>query len=496
MTRPLQKIAIVQPRQPLPNIIPAELFVMPRYGVPLIATILRNHGYDVTLFVEEIRPIDWEVLWAADMVAFHALSCTVGRMQEIVEKLRSRSSAPIIVGGEHATYLPESVLRFADYAVRREGDETILDLLDALATGRDVATVPGITFHRNGDTVSTPDRPNVTNFDTVVDITTIHGWEEAFKRNGPPWPMMTVQTTRGCPFTCKFCPVEVLLGKGYRKRPVESVIADLKDKLRYARQVMFVDNLFEGDLDHATEILERIVAEDLRPHLTIFCRSSIGKRPDLLRLMKQAGVARIFVGVESLNQESLDSVTKRQSVADIEAAIRAIRDHGITVHATLVMGFDTDTVETLRATRRMLGRWGISQMNVFSLWGFYPRGGERLTPVERLIFKDWAYLNGSYVCHFPLRIRPSALQREIVAAHDDTFDATTQEPGDVPRWSGREGPWRPFYEQIWQAMRPTMIDYLPYLEEIERGYYDADDQLLVEKLSSRPDLDQVRYHLQ
>ena len=496
MSRPIRKIVLVLPQQPLPNIMPPDLVVMPRYGVPLIATILRNKGYDVTLFVEEIRPINWEILYAADVVAFHTLSCTVNRMQRIVEQFRLKSSAPIIVGGEHASYLPQSVLRLADYVVRQEGDETILDLLDALATGRDVATVSGIIFHRDGRTVSTPDRPPVRNLDTVVDIRTIYGWKEAYTRNdGPPYPLMTVQTTRGCLFACKFCPVKVMLGKGYRKRSVDSVIADLRDKLQYSRHVMFVDNLFEGDLKHATEILERIIAERLRPLLTIFCRSSIGKFPELLTLMKRAGVIRIFVGVESLNQESLDSVAKCQNVAEVGAAIRVIRDHGITVHATLVMGFDTDTIASLRATRRMLGEWGVSQMNVFSLWGVYKHDGEQLTPIERVIFKDWEYVNGSYVCHFPLRIKPSALQREIMATHDDTF-SSKQPPGAFPRWSGSEAPWRPICERIWRAMRSTMLQYIAYLEETERGYYDEDDNLLVDKLPSRPDLDWVRYHLQ
>ena len=494
MSLPIRKIALVEPKQPLPSIIPQELIVLPRYGVPLIATILRNQGYEVTLFVEEIHPINWEIMYEADVVAFHTLTCTLGEMERIVKQLRLRSSVPVIVGGEHASYLPENALRLADYVVRKEGDETIVDLLDALASGRDVGTVAGITYRDNGQAVSTPDRPRVRNFETVVDITTIYGWEEAYSKKGPRWPMMTVQTTRGCPFGCKFCPVEVVFGKGYYKRSVDSVIADLRDKLQYSRTVLFVDNLFGGDLQHAREILERIISEKLRPNLTVFCRSSIGKRPEMLKLMKRAGVTRIFVGIESLDQASLDHASKGQSISDIELAVGTIRDHGISVHATMVMGFDTDTLASLQATRGMLGKLGMSQMNVFSLWGYYPNQKDTLTPIERMIFKDWGHLNGSYVCHFPLRIRPSLLQREIVAAHDDTF-STEPSPGDVPRWSGPEGPWRSLYEAIWQTIRPTMVEYIPFLEQIEQGYYDENDNLLVEKLPSRSDLDNVRRHL-
>ena len=359
----------------MPSITPSEQMVLPRYGVPLIASVLKSAGYDVTLFIEEIKPINWEILYAADAVGFHSLTCAVGRTRRIVEQLRLRSRAPVIIGGEQASYLPESVLRFCDYVVRQEGDETILDLIDALKTGRDEATVPGITFHRDGKTVATPDRPPVKNFDTVVDLSTIYGWEQAYKGTPPPHPMMTVQATRGCPFACQFCPVEVMMGRGYRKRSIDSLMVDLRDKLQYSRAVIFVDNLFDGDQAFAKEILNRIIAENLKPQLTIFCRTSIGKNPEMLRLMRKAGVMRIFVGVESLNQESLDSVTKRQSVADIKLAVAEIRRHGISVLSTLIMGFDTDTVESLRATRRMLHEWGLSQMNIFALWGYYPHKG-------------------------------------------------------------------------------------------------------------------------
>ncbi|MFH0965870.1 MAG: radical SAM protein, partial [Planctomycetota bacterium] len=264
---------------------------------------------------------------------------------------------------------------------------------------------------------------------------------------------------------------------------------------QYSRQVIFVDNMFDGDLKHAAALLERIIAEKLKPQMTIFCRSSIGKHPALLKLMKRAGVMRIFMGVESLNQESLDSVTKRQSVAEIQAAVREIRRCGISVLSTLIMGFDTDTVDSLRTTRRMLHELGLSQMNVFALWGFYPHKGVRLTPVERIIFKDWAYLNGSYVCHLPMRVRPSQVQREIMATYEDSF-AADQPHTDYPRWSGRDAPWEPVLREIWRVTRPTMVDYIPFLEETERGLYDDHDNLILDKLPSRPDLDWVRYNMQ
>jgi radical SAM superfamily enzyme YgiQ (UPF0313 family) len=460
---------------------------MPRYGVPLIATILRRHGYDVTLFVEEIHPIDWDIMESADMIGIHALACNVGRLGEIVERVRRKSRAPIIVGGTHGTYFPESVLKYGDYVVRQEGDETIVDLLDALSTGRNPATVAGVTFHRDGATVATPDRPPASRFDTVVELDTIYGWEEFARKTDGPVPIMALQTTRGCPYGCRFCPVTAMFGRGYRKRSPESVIADLRDKLRYGRNIMVVDNLFDADPDHTADLLRLIMKEGLKASLNVFCRSSIRERPDLLKLMRRAGVRTIILGVESLNQESLDGADKGQCVEEVEEAVAAIQKHGISVLASLIMGFDSDTTESLGETRRLLQKWEISQLTIFALWGSYPHQGHRMIPIERVIFKDWSYLNGNFVTHFPLRMKPSTLQREIIRTYDEVLSHDHSARDDA-QGRFRSAETRRFFWKSWQFIRPEMIEYISYLEEVERGYYTANQELQTEKLKDRPDL--------
>jgi len=486
--RTLRKVSIIQAEQPFPNILDRGMVMMPRYGVPLIATILKNAGYETTAFVEDVWPINWSVLSESDVVCFHVLTCAMGRMQRLVEQIRSaRKDVPIIVGGTHATYYPESVLRVADYVVRQEGDETILDLLDAIASGRDPETVQGITFKRDGKTVATPDREPVRNFDTVVDMTTVHGWKELAAKKGPPWPLLTVQSTRGCVYSCRFCPVRTMFGRPYRKRSIESVIADLRDKLQYGKFVMFVDNLFDGDAAHTTKLLERIIEEGLTADYTVFCRSTIREHPELLKLMKRAGVSSIFLGVESLNQESLDDADKRQEVAESAQAVRAIQKAGIRPLTSMIMRFDSDTVESFALTRRMLKKWRIGQMCIFSLWGGYPHDGTLLMPPERWILRDWAYTNGMFVCHFPLRMKPSTLQREIMKTYDEVF-SRGEAVKDLLRGQRERAQWRMFYRMGWRKTRRDVAGYLPYLEEIEKGYYDQDERLVMEKLKDRPDL--------
>ena len=485
---PIRTISIIQAEQPFPNILDRSVVVMPRYGVPLIATILKNAGYDVTTFVEDIWPINWDILARADVVCFHTLTCAMGRMQRLVEQIRFiRPRVPIIVGGTHSTYYPESVLAFCDYVVRQEGDQTILDLLDALATGRDPASVLGVTFHRDGKTIATPDRPPVETFDTVVDMTTVYGWKDLVTKPGLPFPLLTIQSTRGCVYSCRFCPVKTMFGRPYRKRSIDSVVADLRDKLQYGKFVMFVDNLFDGDPKHTAALLQRMIDERLTADYTVFCRSTISKHPDLLRLMKRAGVSSIFLGVESLNQASLDNADKRQKVLDVDLAIHAIRKAGIRPLTSMIMGFDTDTVESFEFTRKMLRKWHIGQMCIFSLWGGYPHDGELLMPPERWILRDWAYTNGMFVCHFPLRMKPSTLQRQIMLTYDEVF-SRRQALRDTLTGYYNQVQWRLFYRMGWRKTRRDVAAYLPYLEELEKPYYDSNENLLVDKLKDRPDL--------
>lgn len=492
---PIRKVCLIQPAHPLPNMVMRSVVIMPRYGTPLIATILRQHGYETTLFCEEIYPINWDMVLEADVIGLHVLVCSTGAAQRIAEKIRFlRPNVPIIVGGTHPTYMPESCLRFADYVVRQEGEETMLDLLDALKTGRDPETVPGLTFYKNGKRVQTPDRPPAKEFNTVVDLSTIYRWEDAYKHDRR-YPLMTIQATRGCPFRCKFCVVATMFSPGYRKRDVDSVVADIKDKVQYSKYVLFVDNNFAADHKYTSQILQRIIDEKIRAEFKVFCRSDIRKRPELIRLMKKAGVSTIFMGIESLNPETLRDLNKRHEVRDVEEAIRLVHKNGIHVQASLMFGLDTDTKESVRETVQLLMNWDIGQVCIFAFWGIFPEQGEPPIPANRWIFKDWAYGNGNFVTHFPLRMKPSTLQREIMNAYEKILKRRWALL-DLLKGRYKKAIWRMLFRTAWRSTKPFVLGYIPYLEETEKGYYDENENLQIDRLDARPDLPWVLHNLQ
>src|SRR5207247_2855924 len=138
--------------------------VMLVFGTMLSGSILHQHGDEVKIFEERLWDMDWDFILSSDAIGFYTMSCTVRRVMEHRPRIRAHNPAiPIFTGGTHPSELPEDTLRYVDFVVRKEGDETVLDLLDALQTGRDLSTVAGISYEADGKIIHNPDRPFVTN---------------------------------------------------------------------------------------------------------------------------------------------------------------------------------------------------------------------------------------------------------------------------------------------------------------------------------------------
>jgi hypothetical protein len=104
-----------------------------------------------------------------------------------------------------------------------------------------------------------------------------------------------------------------------------------------------------------------------------------------------------------------------------------------------------------------------------------------------VILRDWSYANGNFVTHFPLRMKPSTLQRQIIQTYDEVL-SPERSARDASAGRLRDAESRRFFRQSWQFLRPDMLEYIPYLEETERGYYGPNEELLADRLKDRPDL--------
>jgi len=120
--------------------------------------------------------IDWDYVARSDYVCFSLMSFCSHRGYALMKKVRSLTNVPIICGGSHATVLPGECLDYADYAVRNEGEATVIELLSALDNHRDVAGIAGISYRDGGAVVHRPNREFIVDLNWSVDYSIIDGY--------------------------------------------------------------------------------------------------------------------------------------------------------------------------------------------------------------------------------------------------------------------------------------------------------------------------------
>src|SRR5262249_34902539 len=148
------------------NFVSSALF--PEYGMPLVATIVRDAGYDVRVYVEHIGAINWKEVLEADVVCFHAFSSTMPKTIEYIRRVKAaRPEVPVVIGGTHASVMVEDTLQYCDVVVRQEGDETLLEVLAKWKSGEGLTDVAGIAYWDNGRMRRNPGRPYVQRFETI-----------------------------------------------------------------------------------------------------------------------------------------------------------------------------------------------------------------------------------------------------------------------------------------------------------------------------------------
>jgi len=428
-------------------------------------------------------------------VCFSCLNAGAEKTYRLAREIRARLDVPTVIGGTHATYYPESCLDHCDYVVFGEGDETIVELVETLGRGGDVSAVAGIAYTVDGRIRRTPPRPGPARFDTVPDYTLIDGYRRMSKLDilrHRRMPLLTAQSSRGCHFNCTFCIINTMFPTGYRKRDVDAVIRDLRDKRQYGRQLMFVDNEFSSLRPYTKKLLRRMIEEALDFDITVFARVEIARDEELLTLMRRAGIRSVYQGYESVQPETLVAYDKRQTYDQMVAAIRKIQSFGFGIMGSFVVGADTDTIETIRRTVDFVREQRLTTAYLFPIWGHFPEqatGYRTITPWYRSIFRGWAYSDGHYVTHFPLRMRPSELQRGIVDAYRAMYSSR-----EVTRalLEGRfhDAKRRLLHRYAWRRIEQGPLRHVRFLEGLEEGLYDADGRLrepaLVERVRKDP----------
>ena len=285
--------------------------------------------WDVELIDEQCEgTLDYAAV-EADLVGVTAFTSQAPRAYRIAEQFRSRS-IPVVMGGIHASLVPDEAERYADALFIGECESKWLQVVSDVERGALARRYDGGT---GGGSLLVPDR-------TIFDK---YRYEYA-----------SVQTSRGCPMDCSFCSVTAFNGRLFRMREAEDVAAEIA--AIPARDIIIVDDNLNGFSRRARQrcldLFRALADAGLDKQWVTQVTISFGDDDELPRLARAAGCAGVFVGLESTDTESLafvrkDGTSQRRGLPYYRENLARIHRHGIGVVGSFMLGIDTQNTDTI-----------------------------------------------------------------------------------------------------------------------------------------------------
>jgi anaerobic magnesium-protoporphyrin IX monomethyl ester cyclase len=344
----------------------------PSLGLLTLGAFARGAGLDVAMvdltFARDTRPVAERLRSVRPhLVGVHTKTLTADRAIEVA-RLAHDVGAYAVAGGPDAATRTEHYLAHGfDAVAPAEGEEALVELARAVAAGRDPTGVPGTVHRRSGRLVRAPARPFLRSLDALplpawdlVDMEEYLGrWERSTGER-----RAAVLTSRGCPFDCSWCS-KPTFGRTFRQQSPERVLAELRAlKERYrVDYVRFCDDVFGISRPWLDRLLDGMIAERLDLEFECLARVDLLK-PELLHRMREAGLARVYVGVESGSQKMLDLMNRGTKLAQVERTAEALRREGIRQFWFLMLGYPGETLEDIEATLRLFRRFSPEEYSV------------------------------------------------------------------------------------------------------------------------------------
>ncbi len=399
------KITLIEPKSPGRHVYSSVN--MPRLGLPILGTLLQQAGHQVRLIMGSRRDIRLSEITTADLICISTTTSTVVEAYHLADFARDQGK-PVIMGGAHVTFMAEEALEHCDYICRGEADLTFLPLVTCIEKGELPVAIPGVSFRREDTIVHNPAADWVDmNRVPFPDLSLFSGLKMS------TYPVMT---SRGCPFDCTFCSVTQMFGRKYRCRETEALLEELEQYR--GKQVFFVDDNFTANPRRTKELLREMIEQDIKP--SWWCtqvRTDAARDEELLQLMYDSNCRMVFVGMESVNPETLKSYNKKQEVEDIIYCIERFHQLGIMVHGMFVFGADEDSLQTIEDTLDFALKNRIDTVQFLILT---PLPGTKtffdLEEQGRLLTRDWNLYDAHHVVFKPEQISPYDLQKATIQA--------------------------------------------------------------------------------
>ncbi|MFH1675529.1 MAG: radical SAM protein [bacterium] len=377
------RVLLINPRYDESNYRYKVNKLCPPLGMGYIASMLIRDGHDVEILDMEAERTEWGNLHDRladsnpELVGIHGttpIAHFMARCASIVR--RTWPKVPIIVGGPHASLLPESVFNDmpeVDYLLRGEAEYTMPEFVKRLEKGGhngNLADIPGIGF-RNGDGFFISEElPLIDDLNKIpfpaYDLFPLDSYfyRSRLVETGTEERIFTIMTSRGCPNGCIFCCESALYGHKFRMRSPENIVDEMEVLVnKYGvSHIVIYDASFMVDSKRVEKFCRLILERNLKTSWRARVRADQVTEP-IIKLMKQAGCTTLALGVESGSQRLLDIMGKRTTISEIEDAFRIVKDSGLWTVGYFMFGTPGETkeesLETVEFAKKLDPDWAL-----------------------------------------------------------------------------------------------------------------------------------------
>ncbi|MHA1229734.1 MAG: B12-binding domain-containing radical SAM protein [Candidatus Helarchaeota archaeon] len=288
-----------------------------------------------------------------------------------IAKIAKDIGAKVIMGGWHATAVPEDTLSFpwTDIVIRGEGELALRELIQK----GNPSNIKGISYKKNGKIIHNPDQ-ELLNLDLFSPPARNFRPKFADKYyNFFGVAVDSMETSRGCPFRCKFCNIHNFYRHKYRTRPIHQIIQDLNQIENSTKLIYIIDDNFTAYRSHVIKVCNAIIKRKIKKAFMSTSRlDQVVKHPEIYELMAKAGFIFAFVGIESFSNKTLKNLNKQLELKQIQKGIKILHDLGFIIQGNIILGANfNDTKKDLELTLQIAKSLDID-IPTFSLLTPYP----------------------------------------------------------------------------------------------------------------------------
>jgi len=363
----------------------------PPLGLAYIAAILRNQDHTVRIIDMNIETKSLEELEKIcekeqpDIVGISSTTITYNTSINILKRIKSVIPSVIrIVGGPHASILPQEFVDYSDFVVVGEGEYTMLELVKTLENSEDPSNIEGLVFKKDGKIVKTGPRPLITGLDNLPFPARDLLHMEAYNDNKG-----AILTSRGCPFNCIFCNSHLIFGKKFRARNPKNVVDEIEYLVKKynVHVIRVLDDMFTLNRKRVIEICNEILSRGLNIGWELTNGTRVDKvDKELLEKMHEAGCYRIYYGIESGSEKVLKMLRKGIKLDQVRRVVKWTKEIGIEVGGFFMIGGPGETIETLKETEKFIDELNLDYVHL-----------SIATPYPRTDFWNWVLKNGRFV---------------------------------------------------------------------------------------------------